>query len=747
MAANVITLRTSGDGDDASDLTRDPSKDVVHIDTADGGVIVNLGPAIRDHKDVKFHDNLAESLMDTEMSDIAEDLIQGIEDDDKSRTDWLNERAEGIKHLALKIEKPDDSADGGSQRSMSRDTLLLEATLRFQANAGGELLPADGPVKVRDDAQAGPTTARSQLADDLETDINHYLTTIATEYYPDTDRMLFQVGFGGTGFKKVYRCPIRRRPVSESVEAPDLIVSSQATDLNNAERITHVVRMSRATMKRMQILGAYRDCDLGEPAYGALDRNAVDEAKENSSGLKRGQRLKDEPYILYECYCLIDVPGFEHEEKGKLTGLPLPYKVVIEKTSRQILEIRRNWEQDDEMQMAKVRFVKFPFVPGPFGFYDVGLLNIVGNPTATNTALLRILVDAGIFGNFPGFLYAKGAGRQNRLQFNIEPGQGVEIDTAGLALSAAVMALPYKGPDPSVLSLMEQITESAQRVAGTAELQVAEGRADAPVGTTLAMIEQATKMLNAVHRRLHQSQAREFGLLVELFRENPQDFWRFNKSASRDWDEQSFIQALDDCDLVPAADPNTSSHLQRIARAQAVYQIAKDMPQKFDIDKVLDICGKALREPDFMDAVLKGSPPPPQPDPKALAAQKSADADMIEAQAKAKQVEQQGQDQGGQTALKQAELQSKEKIAGLGFAKEQVAVQGKLQNTHLQATADTLQDRDRQTADLHHQVNAQAADQLHEHLSRKADQVHDVRMAGLGALLQPKSESSGGDEK
>jgi hypothetical protein len=298
-----------------------------------------------------------------------------------------------------------------------RHPMLLEATLRFQANARGELLPSDGPVKVTD--SLNETEANDELAEKLERDFNYYLTSIATEYYPDTDRMLLYVGFGGCGFKKVYNCPLRQRPVSESVDAKDLIVSNAATDMANSSRVTHVITMRPSVLKRMQLAGAYREVPISAPSGIVL--NPVDRQIADTQGINlTSQQTEDRDHTIYECYCELDIRGYQDKKNGVATGLPLPYRVVIEKDSQQILEIRRNWREDDETKTAKMCFVKYPFVPG-LGFYDIGLIHILGNTTNALTAAWREMLDAGMFANFPGFLYRKLMGRQNTNEFRVAP--------------------------------------------------------------------------------------------------------------------------------------------------------------------------------------------------------------------------------------------------------------------------------------------------------------------------------------
>lgn len=618
-----------------------PASDVV-IKFPDGSVEISLNGSPkpkRSLEDSKFDDNLAEALDDSSLGALAEDLLMGIEEDERSREDWLQDRAEGLKLLALKVEKSStgtgDSAAGIDNTSRSRHPMILEAVLRFQANAQGELLPTDGPVKVESELGADQS-AEDDLAQTLEDDLNYYLKHVATEYYPDTERMFFLVGAGGCGFKKVYRCPIRRRPVSESITAENIIISNAATDILNADRVTFITPMIQSRMKRMQKIGAYRDIHLGQPSQDP--KNAVEEQVEEITGVGAATRPEDMSYAVFECYCMIDLEGDEHTEKGEITGLPRPYKVTIEKGSRQILEIRRNWKKDDPLEQRRKLFVKYSYVPA-FGFYDVGIIQIAGNSATAATALMRIMIDAGIFGNFPGGLVAKSADKQNTTDIAVNPGGFAPIDTSMIPdgdIRKAVMNLPYKEPGQAIMALFTAIVQTGAKLAGTADLAVGEGRQDAPVGTTIALIEQATKVTDAVHKRMHAAQAEEFSLLRDLFREYPEDFINFNRRRDNNWNEQKLLAALDDYNLVPRADPNTSSHMQRIMRWQALYQLAAAHPDQFQIVKVLEA---VLRILGINDPKNYLAPPPapgstPPPDPKAQAALISAQADQTNAQAK-----------------------------------------------------------------------------------------------------------------
>ena len=570
---------------------------ILKIDHADGSITLSLdGKPIADAEDVEgqpegWFDNLSDKIDDSELARITEDLLRGVQDDLESRNEWIEDRAQGIKLLGLKIELPgvQGTGDGAPIEGMSkvRHPLLQEAVLRFQANARSELLPTDGPVKIRDDAN-GTTVQRDEIANAFEKDMNHFLTSTAREYYPDTDRMLLLLGFGGTSFKKVFFCPLRNRPASDSVDADNLIVNNSATDLSTAMRITHRVMLKPSTVKRLQILGVYRDIDLSTPMEVMPD--AAAEAKASQQGVTTtSANPEDRDREIYEIYCELDIKGFEHKFKGKVTGLEIPYRVTIDVSSREILSITRNYDQPESGMLPEARttFVKYTFVPG-LGFYDIGLLHILGNTTNAITAAWRELLDAGMYANFPGFLISDVGARQNTNIFRVPPGGGAQVKTGGQKISDAIMPLPYKEPSGALMSLVENMSQTGMRVGGTSELQVGEGRADAPVGTTLAMIEQATKILNAVHKRMHSAQAEEFALLVQCFREHPESFWERNRKPTIAWNEELFLQALTDVELVPQADPNTSSHSQRVMKIMALKQLQAANPGLYDevaIDK------------------------------------------------------------------------------------------------------------------------------------------------------------------
>jgi len=644
-----VIVEAADEGGDLPQFSDDGA--ILKIEHGDGSITVSLdGRPIEESKKDRRHgwfDNLVDDIDELELNRISSELLRGVEDDLKSRQEWIEDRAQGIKLLGLKIEIPglQGASDGAPVEGMSkvRHPLLLEAVLRFQANARSELLPTDGPVKIRDDDNNG-NLQEDQLANALERDLNHFLTSVASEYYPDTDRMLLMLGFGGTAFKKGYFCPLRNRPVIESVDADDLIVNNAATDLRNATRITHRSFMKPSTVKRLQILGVYRDIDLHDAHAPKLD--AVQREKNAQQGImQEGMRPEDRDREIYEIYCELDIRGFEHRWKGKPSGLEIPYRVTIDVSSKEILSIVRNYDEDDkELPEARVNFIKYTFVPG-MGFYDIGLLHILGNTTNAITAAWRELLDAGMYANFPGFLVADTGARQNTNIFRVPPGGGALVKTGGMPLKDAISPLPYKEPSTALMSLVQDMAMTGMRIGGTSEQQVGEGRADAPVGTTLAMIDQATKVMNAVHKRMHAAQAEEFQMLVRLFKEHPESFWQKNRRPTREWDEQTFLQALDDCDLVPQADPNTASHGQRVMKIMGLKQLQQANPSMYDpiaIDTAaMQAMGWSNPNQFLAPPQAQASPPPEmqQIQSKIAAEQKDAQARMMMAQAKTAEVQ------------------------------------------------------------------------------------------------------------
>ncbi len=807
----------------------------------DGGAIIDLDPKSSDKpKSDKFDANLALDMEDTELNKIASDLIRGFNLDVDSRAEQLVTIAEGIKLLGLVIEQgATNTASSSSVTESQHKThhpLLLDACLLFQANARGQLLPAAGPVKIRDDQtqppdQIGighnggppldgmpmppaaapppmaapgamgtppapppmmgppgamppggapmgagpmpgmppmgmmaepPKTDRDNLATALEKDFNHYLTVTAKEYVPDTDQMLFKVGFGGLGIKKVYNCPIRRRPVAESIDIEDFVVSNALTDLGSAGRITHRTKMRPSTLRRLQILGFYRDFPLTTPSQ-ADQPNAVDQAKADVAGVQpQVQDPKDADYVILEMLCELELDQFAPKKfKGK--SLPLPYRVTIEKDSQKVLEIRRNWREDDPECLAKEYYVEYVFVRA-FGFYGLGLLHILGNTTKTLTAAWREFIDSGMFANFPGFLYAKGAGRQLTNQFRVAPGQGVGLDIGLQKMSDAVMPLPYKDLGPAFTAFIQHVEELGQRLGGTSQINVGEGRQDAPVGTTLALIEQATKPTGAVMKRLHDAQSKEFQLIKERFQEDPEAFWRFNRKPAMKWQKDQFLEALEDFDLIPVADPNNPTSLHRAAKAQWLKEVAMAAPGLLDTKKVYLKSAKFYEISDAEDLLAPpmppGPPPGPPPDPAKMAdvALKGHKLEVDQQTAAQKAALDQATQQA-QLANSAEERASKERIAMLGLQTERLrlastlAIHSNEQETaqralHLKIAGDELtqmrghvSDHVSSAAERRHAADQAEVQRQHDASEAESERKHQAELATRAAKAKSKAAS------
>lgn len=583
-----IPIPADAEGEVDSGVSVNPMTGTVTIDNDDGSVTIDpTGVTLTsgqdyDNDNVGFDDNLAEVLAErgelVEMGRIAEELMTGIEADKKDRSQWEQMRAKCIELVGMKLEEPKSDVSTsalGMSTSVVRDPTLLEAVERFRANAYAELCPSSGPIKVVD--WGSETAATDDLATEFQKDLNYYMTNPENGYYDDTRYMLWWTGLTSGTFKKVYKCPVRNRPVSEYVDGTNLIVPSNAINLKTSPRVTHESTMNRGMMKRMQWLEVYRDVSLGDPM--PMQPNIVDNKKANIEGkTPQPSRQEDQDFTIYECYCQLNLKGFEHkDEDGEETGLPMPYIVTIEEDTREILEIRRNWDEEDDNQEAQIPFILFPYSTGLSRIYGSGLGQMGGNIVSALTALTRITIDGGMMSNYPGLLKAKGTGRQLQNEIRVPPGGCAEIDTGGLPIQQTVMGMPYKDMSANVIAFIQQMREVGQRLLGTAELPVGEGKQDAPVGTTLAVIEQATKIEGSVHKALHAAQSAEFELLTKLFKKDPDALFRGNPRPAMGTDKDAriakFKQALEAWQIVPVSDPNVPSEMHRLAKAQILLQL------------------------------------------------------------------------------------------------------------------------------------------------------------------------------
>lgn len=597
-------------------------------------------------KDTSFSANLADKIDNYELASLCDDVLRGINADIESRAQLDKTYDRGIDLLGLTLEEASSEATAEGTISKTYDPTLLEAVINYQCTTSAEMLPAAGPVKVKDYTDE-PTTERMKLADDLENDMNYYLTSVRKEYYPDTRRMLFAQGFCGNGFKKIYKCPIRKAPVSDYVSMQDFIVSNDAVSLANCGRMTHRTMLRPSTMKRMMLAGVYRDVDLVHPH----EQPTTTERKiKKIEGILSQPRYEDERHTVYESYVEVDLAKYGFDEKDAPEGLPLPYRVTIDKDSREILEIRRNWREDDEDFRSIIRFVHYGFIPG-LGFYHYGFIHILGNTARALTALGRQLLDAGQFANFPGFLLSDIGGRQETTQIRVNPGGGKTIKTGGMKISDVCMPLPYKEPSQVLMTLAKNVSDNARRLAMTAQVQVGEGRADVPVGTMMALIEQATKPMAALHKQNHSSQQEEFEKLKELFAEDPQALSRFAKNPRRQWESE---QEFSDLELVPVSDPNIPSHVHRVMMATGLSQLINLFPElnrQWALEVILTTLGYPLQGAIQPPSPPPQPPPPPPPDPSKMAAvqikaqQEKREAATALMETQAREQEQQMEDQ------------------------------------------------------------------------------------------------------
>ena len=561
------------DGDIEIDL---PDDEGAMVDGAllteddDGGVTVDFEPEDEEAGDPEEHSaNLAEFMSATELSGLGEQLMSGVEEDKESRGEWEVTMQRGIELLGLKIEDRTTPFQGACGVF---DPLMSEAVIRWQAVARGELMPSMGPVNTQ--VIGVSTPAVEDQASRVKDWMNLYLTQLAPEYYEEFDQMLMWLPLVGSTFKKVYQDPVLGRPVARFITPENFIVSYGTSDLTTSQRYTHITPMTKRQLRLAQLAGMYRDIDLGDPEENLDQDSPVKSAVNSTQGISPGAEGSDE-YRIYEVYADLDLAGFENPD-----NIPLPYIVSIDEDSRKVLAVRRNWKEGDVAFAKRDRFVHYKFIPG-LGFYGLGYAHILGNSAKTATSIRRQLIDAGTLNNFPGGLRVKGMRIEDN-NLGIGPTEFREIDTGGLPIQNAIMPMPYKEPSSVSLELLRETYEGARGLANTAEIAVGEGRQDAPVGTTVALMEAATRVQSATLKRSHKALDRELKMIAELFGEFlpevPYPFpVRGGKAAIMRKDFS------DEIDVIPVSDPNISSSAQRMMRAEALLRFATQQPELHDL--------------------------------------------------------------------------------------------------------------------------------------------------------------------
>lgn len=738
----------------------------------DGSLIINVGGQ-PDAEQSPIHDrfdaNLAEGMDDNALSALASHLLDGIEADLQSRKDWEDTANKAADYLGIKLNDPSTSVSSDGTVCKSVTTVMLEASARLWGVARAELLPVSGPVKVRRDdvpPPKSPTPAGSMpgatnpagaqpsdpaagivqpdapapdlddLADALEKDLNWYLTVGDREYYPDFSKMLFHRAIVGNAFRKVYRCPLRRKPVSVWVKAQDLIVSNDCSHLSGAGRVTERIRYRQSIMKRLQVSGHYLQTALVQPTGQVTDTEI---AVADAEGIVAQPQLpEDFEHMVYECYCEIgsgttsslmgDLSRLDKDDSGKRPGFPLPYRVSIDVDSRTVLEIRRNWKEGDEDYTPRRRYVKYGFLPG-FGFYDFGLIHIVGNPTQVSTMIMRSCVDSALLANFPAFIELKGPGsRQTNTVLRPGPGEVVTREGGGAQkIQDVLMKMPYSPPSAEAMALGSKVEDDAKRLAGVLDIPVGEGRiGNTPVGTIMSYIESVSQVPGAVHKDDHISQQDEYEMLRELIAEEPEVLARGNRSPARKWQISEEVMAPD---LTPAADPNTPSQIHRLMKVQGLIMLG-GLPQFAGIADnraIYKHAARILAGANSNEFEMPPKPPaPPPPDPRIIAAQIKAQSDTTKAQA-----QQQSEAQKHDERMAEIASENEQRAADRDSAETRAAMG--VETAKIKATADTANAE----ADRLHDTANQAADRTQDH-AHHIDQQHAAAAAALAPQPQPE---------
>jgi hypothetical protein len=529
--------------------------------------------------DEDFDANLAEYISDGDLQALASDLVGDFDEDIGSRKDWMQTYVDGIQLLGMKIEERSEPWEGACG---VYHPLLSEALVKFQAETIMETFPAAGPVKTQ--IVGKETQEKKDAAERVADDMNYQLTDVMQEFRPEHERMLWGLGLSGNAFKKVYYDPSIGRQVSMFVPAEDLVVPYGATDLASSPRVTHVMRKTPNELRKLQVAGFYRDIELPEPS------DSFDEVEKKIAEKMGFRATTDDRYKILEMQVDLDLPGYEDEEDGEPTGIALPYIVTIDKSNGIVLAIRRNWRPEDEHKKKRSHFVHYGYIPG-FGFYCFGLIHLIGAFAKSGTSILRQLVDAGSLANLPGGFKTRGL-RIRGDDTPIAPGEFRDVDVPSGTMRDNILPLPYKEPSQVLAQLMNQIIEEGRRFASAADMKISDMSAQAPVGTTLAILERTLKVMSAVQARIHYSFKEELRLLRDIIRDYTPDTYTYEPVEGSPRAKKS---DYDNIDVIPVSDPNAATMAQKITQYQAVLQLAQGAPQIYNLPKLhrqmLDVLG------------------------------------------------------------------------------------------------------------------------------------------------------------
>jgi hypothetical protein len=529
---------------------------------------------------IPFDANLAEYIDPRELATIANDLLADIEEDIASRKDWMQTYVDGLELLGMKIEERSEPWEGACG---VYHPLLSEALVKFQAETIMATFPAAGPVKTQIIGKETPE--KKEAATRVQDDMNYELTDVMVEYRPEHERMIWGLGLSGNAFKKVYFDPALNRQTSIFVPAEDIIVPYGASSLQTSPRVTHVMRKTKNELARLIHQGFYVDEELGEPTVN------LDEVEKKIAEKMGFKATSDDRYKLYEVQVDLDIPGFEDcDEDGEPTGIALPYILTIDKETTTVLAVRRNWRPEDDTHQKRNHFVHYGYVPG-FGFYYFGLIHLIGAFAKSGTSLIRQLVDAGTLSNLPGGFKTKGM-RVKGDDTPISPGEWRDADIASGTLKDNLLPLPYKEPSQVLMVLLENIVEEGRRAAGSGDLNVADMSANAPVGSTLALLERTLKVMSAVQARIHYSMKQELCLLRDIIRDYTPEEYDYEPEEG---DRSAKKSDYDCCEVIPVSDPNAATMAQKIVQYQAVLQLAQNAPGIYNMPQLhrqmLDVLG------------------------------------------------------------------------------------------------------------------------------------------------------------
>jgi len=523
------------------------------------GMEINLMP---EEDEEGFDDNLAEYMDEGELEKIASDLIGMVDTDINSRKEWVEMYVKGLDVLGMKYEERTEPWLGACGVF---STVLTEAAVRFQSETIIETFPAQGPVKT--EIIGAIDKLKEEAAERVRDDMNFRLTEGMPEYRPEHERLLYSLGLAGAAFKKVYYDPSLGRQASIFIPAEDVIIPYGASSAMTSERVTHIMRKTKNDIRKLQVNGFYIDCDLGDPLQFYTD---VEKKKAEDQGYSLND---DDRYQVYEIHVDYDLPGYEDED-----GIALPYVITLERGTTKILAIRRNWGEDDKHKLKRQHFVQYTYVPG-FGAYGLGLIHLIGGYARAGTSLIRQLVDAGTLSNLPGGLKTRGL-RIKGDDTPIQPGEFRDVDVPSGSVKENIMALPYKEPSQVLLALLNQITDEGRRLGSIADMNISDMSANAPVGTTLALLERQLKTMSAVQARVHYSMKQEFKLLKEIIRDYMPEDYEYTPVFGT---PQAKRADYDMVDVIPVSDPNSATMAQRIMQYQAVIQLAQGAPQIYNL--------------------------------------------------------------------------------------------------------------------------------------------------------------------